>query len=365
MRIAVLLDRWHAGGGGLEQYLQSVLPALVQADHGVLLIARGASRGTPLGVSAKDLHKGRFLPRPWADYQEAEEAVAMARCWAADVCWGLRSIPCPGSVWTPMGGSALHLQTARGKKISRRTRALLRMEEQTLADAHLVLPMSPLVSAQMKERAPTKKQVLLPLPLLRAPAAAPKEKDQRPGSLARPLRVVFCGRDPWRHGAAEAVAWFRCLRRAGVHAELDLWSKTQAHSERVLKKKASALLAEGVRLRDWDGQFFASLGQADLLFHPTLYDSFSLVCLEAAAAGVPVVTTESAGVAPMLPAELCATAPRREAEVAAAVSQKLVESWQLLSSARKQALCQQVQAEFAFASHLVKLETLLQQVVAV
>lgn len=324
MRIAVLLDQWHADGGGLEQYLHFVLPLLVDRGFAVALVARGAERSTPRGVTPLGLHKGRWLPRPWSDYQEAREAVKRAEEWGADCCWGFRAIPCEGAIWTPMGGSAPDVQNARGRIPSRRTRALLRLEDETLQAASMALPMSPMVERQIEKRSPGKAQRLLPLPLLEIPQVLRQPERRTRGRVGHPIRVVHCGRDPLRHGSMAAVEWFRAMRGRELHAELRIWTKTVAHGERAVGRSRAELETEGIFLHGWDGGFRKALSEADLLFHPTLYDSFSLVCLEAAAAGVPVVTTTGAGVAELLPRELCVESRRELPEVAAATAMELL-----------------------------------------
>jgi len=355
MRIAVLLDHWHADGGGLEQYLHHVLPALVDCGHAVALVARGAERGTPRGVTPLGLHRGRWLPRPWSDYQEAREAVRRAASWGADRCWGFRAIPCEDAVWTPMGGSAPDVQQARGSAPSRRTRALLKLEQETLEKAKLVLPMSPMVQRQIARRVPDKPQTLLPLPLLQELEVLRRPERQARGRVGHPIRVVHCGRDPLRHGAKQAVQWFRALKGRGLHAELQLWTKTVAHAERAIEASASSLREECITVHGWDGGFRAALGDADLLFHPTLYDSFSLVCLEAAASGVPVVTTPAAGVASLLPRELCLEVERDVAEVAAATAMELLVAAGSYPKEAWEGMVHAVRSGFALQTHVERL----------
>ena len=357
----MLLDQWHADGGGLEQYLHFVLPELVSRGHGVLLAARGASRGTPQGVSPVDLRRGRLLPRPWSDWQEAREAVRVADGWNADRIWGLRAIPCKGMVWQPMGGSSPHVQQARGRVPGRRTRALMRLEDETLKAAACVIPMSLMVQKEIEQRSPGKHQVLLPLPLLEASDAMQVPANRRPLSAEDPLRVLHCGRDPMRHGAKQAVMWFRCLKPRGIPARLDLWAKTVAHAERAIGDSAASLLEEGVTLHAWDGGFRSALQEADLLFHPTLYDSFSLVCLEAAAAGVPVVTTRAAGVAALLPSALCATEPRELPEVAAARGMELFFGACAYREDAWRALGAELRERFELQAHVAQIESVLEK----
>jgi glycosyltransferase involved in cell wall biosynthesis len=360
MRIAVLLDHWHHAGGGLEQYLKSVLPKLVAAGHQVLMVANGASKQTPEGVEAVNLERGRLLPRPWSDYAEAREAVSAAQDWHADVVFSPRAISFPGAVWQPMGGSSPHVQAARGRPASLRTRALMRLEDAALRASSTVFVPSPMVAREIQERAPNKAQVLAPLPLLQEPVALSQPQVERDWSEAHPLRVVHCGRDPLRHGAATTVEWFLAIRARKIPAVLNLWSKTKAHAARAIGKSVAELEELGVYLHDWDGGFRKALGQADLLLHPTIYDSFSLVCLEAAAAGVPVATTPQAGVAELLPPQLCVAVAPNLTEVAAASALELLVGAGATSAEKWQRIVQGVRDTFDLDCHVALLASTLE-----
>ena len=363
MKIAVLLDHWSAEGGGLEQYLKYVLPALVARGHQVLMVAHGANRKTPHGVEAVNLERGNLLPRPWSDYAEAREAVSATHKWHADAVFSPRSISYPGSVWQPMGGSAPHVQRARGRPASLRTRALMRLEDAALRASAVVFVPSPMVAREIAERAPQQRQVLAPLPLLKQPVALHQPRKQRQWQMEHPLQVVFCGRDPLRHGAATAVQWFLAMRARQIPAVLQLWSKTKLHAARAIGKSVAELADLGVFLHDWDGGFHAQLGRADLLIHPTLYDSFSLVCLEAAVACVPVVTTPQAGVAELLPPELCAAVAPSLTEVAAARAVEMLVSAALISPEQWRSSVLQVRASFDLQRHVELLIQTLESVV--
>ena len=355
MHLAVLLDRWHPHGGGLEVYLSHVLPALVARGHEVHLLARDATQGTPEGVEAVEVR--RALPRPWRDRAEAAAQRRQVRALGVDAVLSLRAVPSPGAAFLPMGGSAPQVRAARGAgRPGYRERVLLALEEATLREASLVLPSSPKVAAEIAARRPSVRSELLPLPLLRPPGALRPPPMDAPDA---PLRVVACGRDALRHGAAPALAWFRALRRQRPRARLDLWGKSLRHLERCLGAGALELTREGVVLHGWEDDFPAALREADLLLHPTLYDSFSLVCLEAVAAGVPVVTTEAAGAAALLAGPLLATASRTDPEgAAAAMLALLAQAADTAGSGWRDAV-EEVRERFALDAHVRRLESLL------
>lgn len=342
MRIAVLLDRWHAEGGGLEEWLRAVAPALVARGHQILLIARAADDGPPAGVLGVPAAARWPLPRPWRDAADARARVLAAARLNADAVLDLRASRCPGAVWFAMGGFGAAREAA---PISARRRALLRLEEQSVRCAAAAVAPSPMVLRALQSFRPDLPVSLLPLPLLGdLPEAAGPDAGALDGR--RPLRVFFCGRDAERHGLEPALAWFAALRRQVPGALLETWTR---------KPPAGA----GVIAHGWNGGFRAALERADLLLHPTRYDSFSLVCLEAAAAGVPVLTTAQAGAAELLPPEWCATAERDQPDQAAEVALRMLRLAAELPRPRRSELRDGLRARHRLDDHAERLAALL------
>lgn len=352
-RLVVVVDRWGIPGGGLEAYLQVVLPALVASGaFEVILMAQGASLATPEGCFAQDLGKP-LLPRPWADQALAKEMHKRLARLTPDVVWNLRHLPIQGALHLPMGGVGLAVEAARARPLSRRRRKLLDMEQQAMHQAARLLPSSPKVARELTAHGCAAPQNLLPLPLLapvRSIAALPRADE--------PWRVIACGRDATRHGAEAALHWWVEMRAQGVKGRFDLWGKSVGHLERALGESSMALSVLGMHLHGWDGLFTASLEQAHLLLHPTLYDSFSLVCLEAAARGIPVVTTDAAGVAELLPEHLCITTSREDALAAASAAIALQQQWSALPLALREQKVAQLRQDFSLEAHLQELHRL-------
>lgn len=352
-RLVVVVDRWAVPGGGLEAYLQTVLPALSQnTDWEIILMAEGASASTPDGCFAQDLAKPLW-PRPKADRSLAKEVRQRLARLRPDVVWNLRHLPIPGAIHLPMGGVGLEVEAARGRRLSRRRGKLLEMEQEAMKLASMLLPSSPKVGRELHRHGCEAPQTVLPLPLLElvSTLATPPEAGQE-------LRVVACGRDAVRHGAEAAVRWWLALRALGHQGRLDLWGKSVSHLQREIGESSLALTALGIHLHGWDGLFVHGIRHAHLLFHPTLYDSFSLVCLEAAAHGVPVVTTPGAGVAELLPTSLCAQVSRNDAQAAAGAATALCQSWFGLSESSRREQVSELQQRFALQTHLKDLQQL-------
>jgi glycosyltransferase involved in cell wall biosynthesis len=342
VRIAVLLDRWHAAGGGLEEWLRAVTPVLSARGHEVLLIAREADVQPPAGARGVPAATIWPLPRPWRDAADARARVQAVARLQPDAVLDLRASACPGAVWFAMGGFGAERELT---PISARRRALLRLEEESVRCASAAVAPSPMVARALRAFRPDLPITVLPLPLLGAIAEA-RGPDADALAGRRPLRVFFCGRDAERHGLAPALAWFAALKRQVPGAVLETWTK-------------DPVSAAGVISHPWDGQFRAQLGGADLLLHPTRYDSFSLVCLEAAAAGVPVLTTAQAGVAELLPLEFCALAARDQPEPAAAAALRMLRLAAELPRPQRSEILARLRATHRIEDHAERLADLL------
>lgn len=351
LRIGVLLDRWQAPGGGLEAWLRAVAGAWAEQGHAVHLIARDADDATPAGMRAIAARSPWPLPRPWRDRLDAAARRRAAAALAPDALLDLRASLCPGAVWFAMGGAGAERDA---RPPSARRRALLRLEADSIACAAAAVAPSAQVAASIRALRADLPIHLLPLPLLApVPAAPGPDPDLLTG--ARPARVVFCGRDPGRHGLDAALTWFAALRQRLPRAELHLWSRPRALD--AVRRRADP----AVHAHDWDDGFRAFLARADLLLHPTAYDSFSLVCLEAAAAGVPVLTTEAAGAVACLPPELCARAPRADAAAAGAAALTLLRAAAALPPARRADLRAALHADHDLGRHAARLAAILAQ----
>jgi glycosyltransferase involved in cell wall biosynthesis len=115
---------------------------------------------------------------------------------------------------------------------------------------------------------------------------------KRDYSIHGPIRLLFTGSFIVRKGVVSLLEAVRILRRGGLDVRLRLVGN----------------LANGATfLRESDSEFFThtpfvppeqlsqALAEADLFVFPTLVEGSSRSAMEAAAAGLPVVTTESCG----------------------------------------------------------------------
>ena len=130
----------------------------------------------------------------------------------------------------------------------------------------------------------------------------------RPGCAAAPrppeettaLRLLFVAHNFELKGLRPLIAALARARRAGLAVRLSVAGRGHAGPFRRLAERAG--VADGVA-------FVGAVSQAampalyrahDALVHPTFYDPFSLVALEALASGLPVVTTRHNGASEIL-----------------------------------------------------------------
>lgn len=155
-------------------------------------------------------------------------------------------------------------------------------------------------------------------------------------ALAGPVRLLFTGNFSVRKGASTLLEAIRILRHDGLDVFL-----------RVIGR-----LADGaVCLRDSDAEFFTHMpfvppdellpafAKADLFVFPTLIEGSSRSAMEAAAAGLPIVTTESCGL-PLENEKEVLYVPSSDAQTLAAAIARLATDERLRSSlGRNAAAC--------------------------
>lgn len=181
---------------------------------------------------------------------------------------------------------------------SRRQQILEGLEEECLHHCRSALAMSPKVEKELSQRRPNLPIQVLPPPLAAQLPSLSHHDLHRVGG--GPERFLFCGRDGRLKGARFARRWFAHCKKKWPHARLHMWSRSVSHLERVLGTKRGELLGDAITLHGWDGGFQRALADADVLLHPTAYDACSLVCMEAIAHGVTVLTSEGNGISAYL-----------------------------------------------------------------
>lgn len=306
MRIAIVVERFEPGVGGAENAAWQVAHALARGGDEVRVVARRASAAArvpvvrvrvpaawqPLRVLAFSRMAARAAPR-----SRHESVYSFSRTRHQDL---LRA----------GGGShADYLERRHGRRAARLRRlsprhaVLLRQERRAFGDpSQLVVCVSELVRAQLARRhaiAPERLRVLrngVDLERFR-PQGDARARDRLRAGLATGTGPVwlFAGSGFARKGLDTAL---RALT-PGPPDET-LWVAGR-DSVRPWQRLAERLGVAGrVRFLGYRSDLPALLAAADALLLPTRYDAFANVCLEAAASGIPVVTSGADGAAELL-----------------------------------------------------------------
>ena len=313
MRIGLIVERFESGGGGLERSAWLTAHALAAAGDAVTVIARRADDskqvevvelpGSTLWQPARVL---RFASRAetWVADARRSRRIDLAHAW---------SRVAGADVFHTGEGSHAHYmrhtygeRAARWRRASPRHAALLRLERRIFAARSLhVQCVSARVERELAERFQLPSDRLHQIPygvdLARfSPAAEPddcalrRELDPRCASDAPRFLLAGSG---WRRKGLDTA--MRAL--AGMRTkDARLWI-AGGDDPRPWRRLADRLgLATRVRFlgprRDLERVYRA----ADALLLPTRYDAFGLVCLEAAACGLPCVLSATAGAAGLL-----------------------------------------------------------------
>ncbi len=299
MRIALVVERFLPSAGGVENAAWNVAHGLARAGDDVLVVARRAatcalpvrcvavpSAWQPLRVAAFSRAAARAAPRGSVDC-----VVSFARTRHQDV-------------YRAGGGShADYLEgrhaaaSARWRRLTPRHAVLLAHERGVFRDAtQLVVCGSDLVRRQIRARYGLADARL---PLLRNGVDLERFHPRCRSSRARLREQLGAGSDcVWlfagsgfpRKGLDTAL---RALAAGGGGASLWVAGRDDP---RPWRARARALgVGERVRFLGFRADLRDLYAAADALLLPTRYDAFANACLEAAAAGLPVVTSGADG----------------------------------------------------------------------
>jgi UDP-glucose:(heptosyl)LPS alpha-1,3-glucosyltransferase len=303
MRLALVIERFQPGTGGVENVAWNVAHGLARAGDEVHVVARRASDSP-----AVRLHRVR-VPTAWQPLRVIAFSRAAARAIPRDRvdCVFSFSRTLHQNVYRAGGGShADYMGRRYGKlhrlwRLSPRHAVLLATERRVFRDpSQQIVCVSHMVRAEIQRRygVPDDRVAVVhngvdlerfhprhragPGARLRAALRAgatpvwlfPGSGFARKG-LDTALRALAHGRPTgsqlWVAGRDDPGRWRRLARRLGVE--------------------------ERVRFVGFRSDIETTYAAADALFLPTRYDPFPNACLEAAAAGLPVVTSGAAGAA--------------------------------------------------------------------
>ncbi|MSR45517.1 MAG: glycosyltransferase [Planctomycetes bacterium] len=368
MTLAIVIDRFDAQRGGAERYLAELATRLVQLGHRVRVYCVSHA-DVPTGVVVIPIAAGGTT-RVARERRFATMAATRARADGCAPLLAIRHVP-EATVYQPHGGAWAASAAARVDsdpsplrkalrqlfhRASPRHRHFRAVEREILARADVtVLAVSDRVRADLLAIDPgadARIVVLAPaIDVARFQAVAAARAAAR-RSPRQPARLLFCGHDFVLKGLSHALSAFaRCDARI-QGAVLEVIGRGDPGP---FKREAARLgITDRVAFRGASADLSDSLRAADLLLHPTWFDPCALVCLEALAAAVPVVTTERNGAASLVRAARGRVVrdPTAHAELAAAIDA-------LLADADAPAHAAAVGATLGWEAHLKRLLPLL------
>ncbi len=293
-----MVERLVPGVGGVENVAWTVAHALAADDLHVHVLAREASPDAKVPVRAL------AVPRAWQPLRVLAFSRAAARAAAEggfDVVHSFtRTLH--QDVYRAGGGSHADYLARRPGALARKLRrfsprhaTLLWIEARVFADARqLIQCNSEMVRGEIRRRYGVADERLV---LVRNPVDTERFSPQRRTTLGAPGPVwLFVGAGYPRKGldtALRALASARAPDAALWVAGRDANAPWQALANRLGVGDRVRFLGPGAPLE-------TLYSSADALLLPTRYDAFANVCLEAAASGIPVVTSGANGAAELV-----------------------------------------------------------------
>lgn len=289
-------DRWDETGGGRERYLGELRASLMRRGSSVTVVTREAvgERGLRHDIDRfRRSHPASVVlaarPADGATHYQLHSGVHAAAYAAEGEAYdsALRRL-----CFTP----ALRLNLRR--------RRLLRAEERLLADSSETKLMA--FSDHSREELQrlfgiSGDRVALARPgvdldVFRPPSAAAAAQSSRPGQA----RLLFAGHNFVLKGLRWALEAQAQARRQGIDAQMVVAGKGPIRWFSAMARRlniAAQVHFAGAVSRHELAQLYR---HSDLLIHPTFYDPFPRVIVEALASGVPVVTTRICGGAELI-----------------------------------------------------------------
>jgi UDP-glucose:(heptosyl)LPS alpha-1,3-glucosyltransferase len=323
VRLALVVERFEPGAGGVENAAFAIARGLARAGDRVSVIARRAAPGALPGIRLERV----AVPSAWQPLRAvafSRAAARAARRGGYDLVYSLARTE-HQDVYR--AGAGCHLDylerryagaALRLRRLSPRHAALLALERRALGGRTRVVECrSEMVRAQLLRRygLPPERCVCLPGGVDLA-AFHPARREAEGAALRRALGAgagpvwLFAGSGFARKGLDVAL---RALA-AGPPREAQLWI-AGADPPGPWRRLARALGVGGrARFLGFRRDLPALFAAADALLLPTRYDAFANVCLEAAAAGLPVATSRANGAAELLAG--CGPAPLEPEDVA-------------------------------------------------
>jgi UDP-glucose:(heptosyl)LPS alpha-1,3-glucosyltransferase len=309
MRIALVIERFEPLRGGVENVGWTVAHALARGGDDVAVIARTADPSADTSVRVQCLNVGTTW-QPLRVLRFSRGAARAAARERFDVVYSLARTAQQHVYRAGAGSHARYMEQRYGARhrlhaASPRHAALLALERRVFRDpAQIVLCNSEMVRRELSQ------QYAIPdarLALVRNgvdvarfnldPAVRSGERERLREELGAGVSRValFTGSGFARKGLDTAIQAI-----AAARTDVQLWvagADRHTHWRRLANR---AGVASRVRFLGFRSDMARLYAAADSFLLPTRYDACSNACLEAAAAGLPVLTTPSNGAAEVL-----------------------------------------------------------------
>jgi len=317
MKLGVLLDRFDGTAGGAEAHTAALMRRAVAAgDQAVLATMSGRA---PAGIETVHVPvRGRRPQRDEAFAQEAARQLGAAGC---DVIFAIRhASTC--DVYLPHGGlvqdalaakdravGGTSLLTRIGRLLNGKHAFFQRAEAELLAQAEgpRVIAVSRRVAGRLRGRYPACAARVVTIPngvdsehFRRAPAAEAGRALRTALDMEDALVALLVAHHPRLKGVRAAVEALAREPVSRLGRPVVLFVVGGEIPRDVLRAARELGVAHRIRAHGAVEDMRPVYAAADLLVHPTFHDPCSLVCLEALAMGLPVITTPQNGVAELM-----------------------------------------------------------------
>lgn len=317
MKLGVLLDRFDGTAGGAEAHTAALMRRAL--GHGDAVVLATLSGEGPEGVETLRVAAGGRRPRRDAAFaRDGEHQLRAAGC---DVVFAIRHTPVC-DVYLPHGGlvsdalaakdraaGGAGLLTRVGRAIGGKHAYFRQAEEALLGHAHgpRVIAVSNRLAGRIRTRYPSAARRVTTVVngvdsahFQRAPFLESGRALRMSLGLDDALVGLLVAHHPTLKGVEAAV---RALAEPAVRdleRPVALLVAGGAVPARVMRLAQQLGVSDRLRAQGAVADARPLYAAADLLLHPTFYDPCSLVCLEALAMELPVITTPMNGAAEVM-----------------------------------------------------------------
>ncbi|MGE4609503.1 MAG: glycosyltransferase family 4 protein [Myxococcota bacterium] len=370
MRIALFIERFEPGRGGVENVAWTVAHDLARAGDEVLVVARRASAESQVRVHQVDVSE-RWQPLRVSRFSRATARIAPRGSF--DVVYSLARTAHQDVYRAGAGSHANYMERRYRKvsgslyKLSPRHAMLLGIERRVFRDSSQTVQCgSEMVRRELQQRyaIPSERLVVVRngVDLARF-RQTPERREAHRARLrsefgaGNQLVWLFAGSGFARKGLDTAL---RALARAEC-GDSQLWIVGADRASAWERLARSLGVAERVHFLGFRADMPELYAAADALVLPTRYDACANVCFEAAAAGIPIVTTASNGAAESLEGGGFTIEDPEDSVAVAAALDTLSDPG---SRARMGEAAQSAAAQLGWSDHIARLRTLFARLAA-